>query len=67
MCELCSTSFSLRFVEIDRIIRQNLTENRREAVSIHSIRLFGVNPFKPEFTIFYIHYKPRIAVAIVDL
>ena len=24
------------------------------------------NPFKPEFTIF-IHYKPRIAVAILDL
>ena len=26
------------------------------------------NPFKPEFTIFiFIHYKPRIAVAILDL
>ena len=26
------------------------------------------NPFKPEFTIvIYIHYKPRIAVAILDL
>ena len=25
-------------------------------------------PFKPEFTIvIYIHYKPRIAVAILDL
>ena len=26
------------------------------------------NPFKPEFTIvIFIHYKPRIAVAILDL
>ena len=26
------------------------------------------NPFKPEFTIFiFIHYKPRIAGAILDL
>ena len=28
----------------------------------------GINPFKPEFTIvIFIHYKPRIAVAILDL
>ena len=28
----------------------------------------GTNPFKPEFTIvIFIHYKPRIAVAILDL
>ena len=27
-----------------------------------------VNPFKPEFTIvIFIHYKPQIAVAILDL
>ena len=27
-----------------------------------------VNPFKPEFTIvIFIHYKPRIAVTILDL
>ena len=26
------------------------------------------NPFRPEFTIFiFIHYKPQIAVAILDL
>ena len=26
------------------------------------------NPFKPEFTIvIFIHYKPRIAIAILDL
>ena len=36
------------------------------------IELWGlkglVNPFKPEFTIvIFIHYKPRIAVAILDL
>ena len=28
----------------------------------------GINPFKPEFTVVIsIHYKPRIAVAILDL
>ena len=27
-----------------------------------------INPFKPDFTIvIFIHYKPRIAVAILDL
>ena len=27
-----------------------------------------INPFKPEFTIvIFIHYKPRIAVVILDL
>ena len=32
-----------------------------------SVILF-LNPFKPEFTIvIFIHYKPRIAVAILDL
>ena len=30
--------------------------------------LVSINPFKPEFTIvIFIHYKPRIAVAILDL
>ena len=29
---------------------------------------FSINPFKPEFTIvIFIHYKPQIAVAILDL
>ena len=28
----------------------------------------SINPFKPEFTIvIFIHYKPRIAAAILDL
>ena len=27
-----------------------------------------INPFRPEFTIvIFLHYKPRIAVAILDL
>ena len=31
-------------------------------------RITLINPFRPEFTIvIFIHYKPRIAVAIVDL
>ena len=30
--------------------------------------IIRLNPFKPEFTIvIFIHYKPRIAVAILDL
>ena len=28
----------------------------------------NINPFRPEFTfVIFIHYKPRIAVAILDL
>ena len=31
-------------------------------------RHLGINPFNPEFTIvIFIHNKPRIAVAILDL
>ena len=30
--------------------------------------IYRINPFKPEFTmVIFIHYKPRIAVAILDL
>ena len=32
------------------------------------VKTLKINPFKPEFTIvIFIHYKPRIAVAILDL
>ena len=35
---------------------------------IRTFNNFIFNPFKPEFTIvIFIHYKPRIAVAILDL
>ena len=31
-------------------------------------QLCSFNPFRPEFTnVIFIHYKPRIAVAILDL
>ena len=31
-------------------------------------RAWQLNPFRPEFTIIiFIHYKPRIAIAILDL
>ena len=34
----------------------------------HSEKVDIINPFKPGFSIvFFIHYKPRIAVAILDL
>ena len=37
-------------------------------VFISSNQYFRLNTFKPEFTIvIFIHYKPRIAVAILDL
>ena len=37
-------------------------------VDILSFYKHLLNPFKPEFTIvIFIHYKPRIAVAILDL
>ena len=32
------------------------------------IKYPSINPFRPEFTfVIFIHYKPRIAVAIFDL
>ena len=37
-------------------------------VSIYVSKCLLFNPFKPEFSIvIFIHYKPRIAVAILDL
>ena len=34
----------------------------------HAIMIQVINPFRPEFTIvIFIHYKPRIAVAILNL
>ena len=41
-------------------------------ICLHVLYFIGLhvisNPFKPEFTIvIFIHYKPRIAVAILDL
>ena len=37
-------------------------------ISLYMIVSNSFNPFKPEFTIvIFIHYKPRIALAILDL
>ena len=50
-----------------------------QAFTMHNYALFSLlnqniiilnsfNPFQPEFTsVIFIHYKPRIAVAILDL
>ena len=39
-----------------------------EMTGFHFLRIPTLNHFKPEFTIvIFIHYKPRIAVAILDL
>ena len=49
---------------------RNLQANIPQAVYIILLsRVYlTFNPFKPEFTIvIFIHYKPRIAVAILDL
>ena len=36
--------------------------------AVIAVNLYHFNPFKPEFTIvIFIHYKPRIAVAILDV
>ena len=38
------------------------------ALAVDNQSAWFLNPFKPEFTIvIFIHYKPRIAVAILDL
>ena len=35
---------------------------------LNSSEIGLLNPFRPEFTtVIFIHYKPRIAVAILDL
>ena len=35
---------------------------------VYTKNVWALNPFKPEFTIvIFIHYKPRIAAAILDL
>ena len=40
----------------------------RGVLNVKKISSERVNPFRPEFTIvIFIHYKPRIAVAILDL
>ena len=45
-----------------------LTLTTLEYIYINPGHQSGFNPFKPEFTIvIFIHYKPRIAVAILDL
>ena len=37
-------------------------------VEMHIYSTVAINPFNPEFTIvIFIHYKPRIAFAILDL
>ena len=44
------------------------TSNRQFYSEVQGYQGPRVNPFKPEFNIVIsIHYKPRIAVAILDL
>ena len=48
--------------------RYNFTMLRRATIVNVSCSAVMVNPFRPEFIIvIFIHYKPRIAVAILDL
>ena len=47
---------------------QNKTLFNDPVVWLSKVLAIFFNPFKPEFTIvIFIHYKPRIAVAILDL
>ena len=50
------------------IAESNFVNPRFVAVVFPTRITLFFNPFKPEFTIvIFIHYKPRIAVAILDL
>ena len=47
-----------------------MISNWKNPFDIHDFykKLSALNPFNPEFTIvIFIHYKPRIAAAILDL
>ena len=51
-----------------QIIKINMNVDILHHYTGHTVSSDGINPFKPEFTIvIFIHYKPRIAVAILDL
>ena len=57
----------IRYVNKQKRVQfwQNLKANNK---CNNVISNFTLNPFKPEFTIvIFIHYKARIAVAILDL
>ena len=57
------------FVIGEQQLVQSLDKMNDHVQMIVQIMLSGwVDPFRPEFTIvIFIHYKPRIAVAILDL
>ena len=47
---------------------QNGVLMHRQGLKGYLPHVSALNPFRPEFTIvIFIHYKPRIAVAILDL
>ena len=48
-------------------VGKNYSQNLFNIETKH-LQILTFNPFKPEFTIvIFTHYKPRIAVAILDL
>ena len=50
------------------LILKHLRQNNRIMTTWLKYMQSPVNPFRPEFTIvIFIHYKPRIAVAILHL
>ena len=65
-----ATGLILYVDHVDLIInfRQNHQINKKTVADGSSRNCKTLNPFKPEFTIvIFTHYKPRIAVVILDL
>ena len=62
---------SMRNVKIDCLViegQRRPTQSKAFDKMLLDYLVEPVNPFNPEFTIvIFIHYKPRIAVAILDL
>ena len=50
------------------LVMSSLNTTHKWTQLTYLINPLTVNPFKPEFTfVIFIHYKPRVAVAILDL
>ena len=56
------------FHELEVVGRGTCSTNNITLTNNSDFIFYSFNPFKPEFTIvIFIHYKPRIAVAILNL
>ena len=69
-CWHCNESLNIKICEVWCQIKQILVIFNHLKLRVHNfnwVKMY-INPFKPLFTIvIFIHYKPRIAVTILDL